>query len=174
MPNNALHATCEDARARAQTLGGRAMSFQIPSEDTCPFCAYLAGSTPCAFVTRGPLVSVFLNRAQFERGASLVVPNQHITSLLELHRDVMLAIYEESQRLAAAMVKAFGAVGLNMFQNNGINAGQSVSHFHVHLVPRYEHSEPARVFRTTDYPHTPVSELEEVASELRLALSRAA
>lgn len=149
------------------------MSFQIPSEDTCPFCAYLAGSVACAFVTRGPLVSVILNRAQFERGASLVIPNQHITSLLELRRDVMLSIYEESQRLATAMVRAFGAIGLNMFQNNGIKAGQSVSHYHVHVVPRYEHSEP-RIFRTEDYPHTPVSELAEVASELRRALSGAA
>lgn len=149
------------------------MSFQIPSEDVCPFCAYLAGSVPCAFVTRGPLVSVFLNRAQFERGAALVIPNQHVTSLLDLERDVMLSIYEESQRVAAAMVKAFGAVGLNMFQNNGIKAGQSVSHYHVHVVPKYEHSERGRIFRTEDHPHTPVSELTEVASELRVALSRA-
>lgn len=150
------------------------MAFEIPNEDVCPFCAYLAGSVPCAFVSRGPLVSVFLNRAQFEKGASLVVPNQHVTSLLELDRDVMSSIYEESQRLAMAMIRAFGAVGLNMFQNNGIKAGQSVSHYHVHLVPRYEHSEPGRVFRTADYPCTPVEELAEIASELRMALSHVA
>ncbi len=150
------------------------MAFQIPNEDVCPFCAYLAGRVPCAFVSRGPLVSVFLNRAQFERGASLVIPNQHVTSLLELKRDVMLSIYEESQRVAMAMVRAFGAVGLNMFQNNGIKASQTVSHYHVHLVPRYDHSEPSRLFRTEDYPRTPVEELAEIASELRMSLSHAA
>lgn len=144
--------------------------FQVPNEEVCPFCAYLAGSVPCAFVSRGPLVSVFLNRAQFERGASLVVPNQHVTSLLELKSDVMSSIYEESQRLAMAMVRAFGAVGLNMFQNNGIKAGQAVSHFHVHLVPRYDHSDPSHLFRSEDYPCTPVEELAEIASELRLVL----
>jgi histidine triad (HIT) family protein len=150
------------------------MAFQAPNEDVCPFCAYLAGSVPCAFISRGPLVSAFLNRAQFERGASLVIPNQHVTSLLELERDVMSSIYEESQRLAMAMVRAFGAVGLNMFQNNGIRAGQGVSHYHVHLVPRYDHSDSSRVFESADYPHTPVEELTEIASELRIALSHAA
>lgn len=143
------------------------MAFEIPSEDVCPFCGYLSGAVPCAFVTRGRLVSTFLNRAQFERGAALVVPNEHVTSLLQLERDVMMSIYEESQRLAMGMVKAFGAIGLNMFQNNGVKAGQSVSHYHVHLVPKYETSVRAKVFRTEDYPHTPVTELEKIANELR-------
>jgi histidine triad (HIT) family protein len=150
------------------------MAFQIPHEDVCPFCAYLAGSVPCAFVSRGPLVSVLLNRVQFERGASLVIPNQHVTSLLELERGVMSAIFEESQRVAMAMVRAFGAVGLNMFQNNGVKAGQTVSHYHVHLVPRYEHSEPSRLFDTGYHPRTPVEELAQIASELRTARSDAA
>ena len=146
------------------------MAFQVPNEEVCPFCAYLAGSVPCAFVSRGPLVSAFLNRAQFERGALLVVPNQHVTSLFEIERALMFAIYEESQRLAMAMVRAFGAVGLNMFQNNGIKAGQTVSHYHVHLVPRYDYSEPARVFRAESCPCTPVEELAPIAAEIRTAL----
>lgn len=116
-------------------------------------------------------MSSFLNRAQFERGATLVVPNKHVGSLLQLERDVMLAIFEEAQRLTAAMVKAFGAVGLNMFQNNGIKAGQSISHYHVHLVPRYETSEPGKLFDARDYPHTPVAEMERIAVELRRALA---
>jgi histidine triad (HIT) family protein len=147
------------------------MAFQVPKEDVCPFCEYLAGGVPCVFVSRGPLVSVLLNRAQFERGASLVIPNQHVTSLLDLDRDVMSSIYEESQRLAMAMVRAFGAVGLNMFQNNGIRAGQSVSHYHVHLVPRYDHSDATRVFEPREFPRTPLEELAKIASELRTALS---
>jgi diadenosine tetraphosphate (Ap4A) HIT family hydrolase len=64
--------------------------FDVSDEGPCPFCAYLAGSIPCAFILRGPLVSVFLNRAQFERGASLVIPNRHVTSLPELERELDL------------------------------------------------------------------------------------
>jgi histidine triad (HIT) family protein len=149
------------------------MTFEIPTEDPCPFCAYLSGAVPCAFVARNPLVSVFLNRAQFERGAALVVPNRHVTSLLGLDADLLSSIFHESQRVARGMAKAFGAVGLNMFQNNGVKAGQAISHYHVHLVPRYRTSEPGRLFRSEDYPHTPVAELEAIADELRAALSSA-
>jgi histidine triad (HIT) family protein len=143
------------------------MSFQVPTEDECPFCEYLSGAADCAFVARGELVSAFLNPAQFERGAVLVIPNQHAGSLLELDRDVIAAVYHECQRLARGMVHGFGAVGLNVFQNNGIKAGQTVSHYHVHLVPRYETSQPGRLFRASDYPQTPLHELRKIADQLR-------
>ena len=99
-----------------------------------------------------------------------MVPNRHVTSLLDLDPDLMSSIYEESQRLAKAMVSVLGAVGLNVFQNSGIKAGQSVSHYHVHVVPRYGHSEPGRVFKAVDHPHTPVEQLAEIANELRIVL----
>ena len=99
-----------------------------------------------------------------------MIPNRHVTSLLELERDLMSSIYEESQRVAMGMVKAFGAVGLNMFQNNGAKAGQSIAHYHVHLVPRYANGERGRIFESDDYPRTPVEDLEKIASELRKAL----
>ena len=150
------------------------MSFQLPREDDCPFCGYLSGASDCAFVARGELVSAFLNPAQFERGAALVIPNVHVGSLLELDRHLMAAVYHECQRLARGMVTAFGAVGLNVFQNNGIKAGQTVSHYHVHVVPRYESSQPGRLFRAADYPTTPLVELVKVADELRAALGGSA
>lgn len=147
------------------------MSFQIPLDGECPFCGYLSGAAECAFVSRGALVSAFLNPAQFERGAVLVIPNEHAGHLLEVDREVMAAVYHECQRLARGMVKAFGAVGLNVFQNNGIKAGQTVSHYHVHLVPRYETSQPGRLFRASEYPQTPLVELQRVADELREGLA---
>ena len=150
------------------------MTFAIPVEDDCPFCAYLAGAADCAFVARGELVSAFMNPAQFERGAALVIPNEHVGSLLEVDRDVMAAVYHECQRLARGMVSAFGAVGLNVFQNKGIKAGQSVSHYHVHLVPRYQESQPGRLFRASEYPQTPLAELRTIADELRDALAGSA
>jgi histidine triad (HIT) family protein len=149
------------------------MSFQVPEEKECPFCGYLSGAASCAFVTRSELVSAFLNPAQFERGATLVIPNTHVGSLLDVERHVLSAVYHECQRLAGAMAKAFGAVGLNVFQNNGVTAGQTVSHYHVHLVPRYESSVPGRLFRAAEYPRTPLPELLRVAAELKEAIAGA-
>lgn len=146
--------------------------FEAPEHEVCPFCDYLAVKTPCAFVTRGGFVSAFMNRAQYEPGALLLVPNRHVATILDLDEELMRELYIEAQRLAKAMIDAFGAVGLNMFQNNGRRAGQTISHLHIHLVPRYSNSEPARIFREGDYPSTAIDVLSERAAELRAAISR--
>lgn len=146
--------------------------FEVPEHEVCPFCDYLAGNTPCAFVTRGDSVSAFMNRAQYERGALLLVPNRHAATILDLDEELMRALYVEAQRLAKAMIDAFGAVGMNMFQNNGMRGAQTISHLHIHLVPRYSNSEPARIFREEDYPWTGIEVLNDCATQLRAALSR--
>lgn len=115
-----------------------------------------------------------MNRAQYERGAVLLVPNRHLETILDLDEELMRDLYAEAQRLAFGMIDAFGAVGLNMFQNNGIRAGQTISHYHVHLVPRYANSDSRRIFREEDYPHASRDELEVRAAELRTVLSGAA
>ena len=136
----------------------------------CAFCKYLSGSEPCAFVTRGGQVAAFMNRAQYERGAVLLVPNRHLETILDLDEGLMRDLYVEAQRLAFGMIAAFGAVGLNMFQNNGVRAGQTIPHCHLHLVPRYPDSDSRRIFREEDYPHASMDELEARAAELRAVL----
>lgn len=111
-----------------------------------------------------------MNRAQYEKGAVLLIPNRHIENILELDADLMLNLYQEAQRLAHAFIDAFGAVGLNMFQNNGIRAGQTISHCHTHLVPRYPGSDSSKIFREEDYPHTSFEELQFLADRLKSAL----
>lgn len=145
--------------------------FQSPECDPCSFCDYLSGKTPCAFVTRGPDVSTFMNRAQYENGAVLIVPNRHIENILDLDANLMLSLYREAQRLAHAFIVAFGAIGLNMFQNNGVQAGQTIPHCHTHLVPRYPDSDSSRIFREEDYPHTSFEDLQAIAERLKSVLS---
>lgn len=149
------------------------LMFETPSHDSCPFCEYLAGAAPCAFITRGSQVSAFLNRAQFERGALLLIPNRHVESILDLEAGLIAAIYIEAQRIAKGLVRALDAKGLNVFQNNGVRAGQSVSHYHVHLVPRYETSRPWRRFRESAFEHTAIEELENLARALRASIGSA-
>ena len=145
--------------------------IEVPEHSGCPFCEYLGGTMPCSFVLRNDLVSAFMNRAQYERGALLIVPNDHRETILDLEADLVFSVYSVAQRIAGGMVRAFGAVGVNVFNNSGIRAGQTVAHFHVHVVPRYESSEPWKRFHTDDFKHTPVDELEKIAIELRSALS---
>ena len=121
-------------------------------------------------MTRGPAVSTFMNRAQYEKGAVLLIPNRHVENIIDLDAELMLDLYQEAQRFAHAFIKAFGAVGLNVFQNNGVQAGQTIPHSHTHLVPRYASSDPSKIFREEDYPHTPIDDLHSLADQLKSAL----
>lgn len=142
------------------------MAIHVPGLDLCPFCEYLSGEADCVFLRRGEVVSSFLNVTQYERGAALVVPNVHVETLLAATAEQVGAAHCEAQRLAALMVAELGATGVNVFQNNGRPAGQTVPHYHVHVVPRYPTSDPAVRFREADFERTSRPELEALASVL--------
>jgi histidine triad (HIT) family protein len=114
-----------------------------------------------------------MNRTQYERGALLVVPNVHRPTVLEMETGLLARVYAQTQLLARAMAEGLGAVGANIFNNSGVRAGQSIAHFHVHVVPRYESSEPWRSFHASEFDHVPVDDLDKVARVLRAALANA-
>lgn len=144
------------------------MPLDVPTAADCPFCAYLAGRVPCAFVARTGTVSAFLNRTQYERGALLVVPNAHVATVMQAPEALVADVHLEARRLAVRLVDMLGATGVNVFQNNGASAGQTVAHYHVHVVPRYHGSDPSQRFRERDFDHTPLEELEVLADRLRM------
>jgi diadenosine tetraphosphate (Ap4A) HIT family hydrolase len=117
-------------------------------------------------VSRGSRVSVLVNPRQYERGALLVIPNEHVTTLVDATDELFLAVQLEARRMARILIERLGASGLNVFQNAGIRAGQTVAHYHVHVVPRYAASEPSRRFREADYDVAPLKQLQELAAQL--------
>jgi histidine triad (HIT) family protein len=141
------------------------LSIILPERDPCPFCENLAGRRPCAFVFRSALISSFVNPRQYGRGAVLIIPNRHAPTILDLNPDELHAIYRHAQALVRALSQAYQPAGFNVFQNNGVAAGQSIPHFHLHVVPRYQGEEPGRVFREQEF--------EITAIEARLAIAAA-
>jgi histidine triad (HIT) family protein len=146
------------------------MPIAPPPAAFCWFCHYLGGRGDCAFVTRGDRVAAFVNVRQYERGALLVVPVRHADTVFDLDAATLAAVYVEAARVGRAAVQAFGATGLNIFQNNGRDAGQSVPHHHVHVVPRYPASDPRRIFQEADFTPVPFAEQLAVADAIRAAL----
>jgi histidine triad (HIT) family protein len=151
--------------------GGRRMSnIMLPPADFCWFCRYLAGYAPCAFVARNDYVAAWVNIRQYERGALLVAPIRHLPTVFDLDADTLAAVYSEASRVGRAVVEAFGATGLNIFQNNGEHAGQSIPHHHVHVVPRYPTSERRRIFQQEEFTPVQWSTQLETARIVRAAL----
>jgi histidine triad (HIT) family protein len=146
------------------------MPFELPQAEFCWFCRYLAGEADCAFVARNERVAVWVNVRQYERGALLVAPVEHLPTVFDLDTTMLTAVYAEAARAGRAVTKAFGATGLNIYQNNGIAAGQSIAHHHVHVVPRYRSSDPRRLFHEKDCDPVPGETQLDIADAVRAAL----
>ena len=107
-------------------------------EDDCIFCRIVKGEIPCSKIYENEKVIAFLDIAPVNKGHALVVPKEHYKDLLEVPNEVMGEITKAAKKVAKAAVKAVGADGFNIGQNNGKAAGQVVTHFHLHIIPRFE------------------------------------
>lgn len=100
----------------------------------CLFCEIASGQSPGVIVHRGPDVVAFLDLRPLFKGHVLVAPRRHVGTLTDLPSTLIEPVFGLTQRLARAMVAAFGAQGSFVAINNTVS--QSVPHLHVHVVPR--------------------------------------
>ncbi|MEI6665177.1 MAG: HIT family protein [Chloroflexota bacterium] len=119
------------------------MAFTLPVVEPCPFCLYAAGEVTAAAgtgvnVLEDELAFSFVNPRAIQPGHLLVVPRRHAATILDLTADEAAAVMRMAHRVAPLLVAEFQPMGMNIFQNNGVPAGQTVPHYHVHVVPRYE------------------------------------
>jgi histidine triad (HIT) family protein len=103
----------------------------------CIFCKIVNGEIPAAKVFENEHVLAFLDISQVTKGHTLVIPKVHKENLYELTPEIAGKLYEVVPSIAKAVKTEFKPVGLNSVNNNGELAGQSVFHFHLHLIPRY-------------------------------------
>ena len=104
----------------------------------CIFCKLVQGEIPSAKVYEDDLTIAFMDIGQATRGHVLVASKRHAVNLLELTPEEAGAVMQTAQRVAAAVNQAFDPDGINLFQANGAPAGQTVFHFHLHVLPRFE------------------------------------
>ncbi|WP_449539311.1 HIT family protein [Ferdinandcohnia sp. Marseille-Q9671] len=103
----------------------------------CIFCKIISGDIPSAKVFENEHVYAFLDISQVSKGHTLVIPKVHKENVFELTSEIAQNIFEVVPSIANAIKKEFNPIGMNLLQNNGEQAGQSVFHFHLHLIPRY-------------------------------------
>jgi histidine triad (HIT) family protein len=103
----------------------------------CIFCKIINGEIPAAKVFENEHVVAFLDISQVTKGHTLVIPKVHKENIFKLTPEIARNIFEVVPKIANALKTEFNPVGLNAVNNNGEEAGQSVFHFHLHLIPRY-------------------------------------
>lgn len=110
----------------------------------CIFCKIAAGELPSTIVDEDERTIAFMDIAPATRGHALVIPREHSTDLLEIDAEDLAAVGAAAQRLAGRQKQRLGADGVNLLNSCGAAAFQTVFHFHVHVIPRYE-GDPLRL-----------------------------
>lgn len=132
----------------------------------CIFCKIINGEIPAAKVYENEHVFAFLDISQVTKGHTLVIPKIHKENVFELTSDIAKNIFEAVPAIANAIKTEFQPIGLNVLNNNGEEAGQSVFHFHMHLIPRYGKGDGfGAVWKTHDSEYTSL-DLKAIASNI--------
>ena len=105
--------------------------------DNCIFCKIIEGAIPCAKVYEDEHVLAFLDISQSTKGHTLVIPKVHKQDVFALTPDIAAHLFSVVPGISKAIQAEYGATGFNLLNNSGEQAGQTVFHFHLHLLPRY-------------------------------------
>ncbi|MCU9595881.1 HIT family protein [Caldibacillus thermolactis] len=132
----------------------------------CIFCKIINGEIPSAKVYEDEDVFAFLDISQVTKGHTLVIPKAHHANVYELPEDVAGKLFAVIPKITNAVKKAYNPIGLNLLNNNGEAAGQTVFHYHLHIIPRYGKGDGfGAVWKTHNNDYTQ-EQLQEIAQTI--------
>ncbi len=105
--------------------------------DNCIFCKIANGEIPSATIYEDGDFRAILDLGPASKGHTLILPKKHAANLFDLPDETASKLLVLAKKLGATLKDGLQADGLNLVQNNGTAAGQTVFHFHLHLIPRY-------------------------------------
>ncbi len=106
-------------------------------DDNCIFCKIVNGDIPSKMLYEDGEFKVILDLGPATKGHALILPKNHYRNLYELPDDMASKVMLLAKKMASQMTDKLECDGFNLVQNNGEAAGQTVFHFHLHLIPRY-------------------------------------
>lgn len=132
----------------------------------CIFCKIIDGEIPSAKVYEDDHVYAFLDISQVTEGHTLVIPKKHYQDIFELDEDTAANLFRAVPKIANAINKAYQPRGMNLLNNNGSFADQSVFHIHLHLIPRYDETDGYKLNWTTHNSDYTPEKLQQVAQKI--------
>jgi histidine triad (HIT) family protein len=114
------------------------------ADPDCLFCKIVTGELPATIVAEDERTVAFMDINPATRGHALVIPREHAPDVFAIDPEDLQAVAVAAQQLARRVREKLGADGVNLLNSNGRAAWQTVFHFHVHVIPRYE-GDPLRL-----------------------------
>ena len=132
-------------------------------KDDCIFCKLACGDIPTNTIYEDDSFRAILDNGPATRGHTLIIPKDHSDDLFSLPEETAAGAVKLAKKIADRMREKLLCDGVNLVQNNGIAAGQTVMHFHLHVIPRYTNDGQRILWKPTE-PST--DELRQVREEL--------
>lgn len=133
-------------------------------KDDCIFCKLANGIIPTNSIYEDDTFNVILDMGPATKGHALILPKEHYDNLFELDDEVASKALVLAKKLANKMMDKLSADGLNLVQNNKEAAGQTVNHFHLHIIPRYKDDNQKILWNPTE---PSMDELKETCELLK-------
>lgn len=130
-------------------------------DSNCIFCKIAAGEIPSKTVYEDDKFRAIMDLGAASEGHLLILPKNHYANLMELDEETAADVLPLAGKISRAMMKGLKCDGLNLVQNNGEEAGQTVMHFHLHMIPRYKGGAEVIEWK----PGNPTAEELEAAAE---------
>lgn len=116
-------------------------------KENCIFCKIIAGDIPSNTIYEDEDFKVIMDIAPATKGHALVLPKNHFDNIYDIDSEVLGKAAKVAQKVIKHATEILGCDGYNLLQNNGEIAGQTVFHFHMHLIPRYENMDNENVLK---------------------------
>ena len=127
----------------------------------CIFCKIANGEIPSATIYEDDEFRAILDLGPSRKGHTLILPKKHYADLFDMPDETAKTVLPTAKKIAAALVKATNATGVQLIQNNGESAGQTVFHFHLHLIPGYDELGPGATWIPGEIAEADKTEIPE-------------
>ena len=134
-------------------------------KDDCIFCKLANGVIPTNSIYEDDDFNVILDLGPATKGHALILPKEHYANIYEIPEETAGKVMMLAKRLAIKMTYRLGADGFNLVQNNNECAGQTVFHFHFHLIPRYENDGQNMLWNPTKPTAEELAEVKDILTK---------
>lgn len=134
-------------------------------QDNCIFCKIIAGEIPSQTLYEDNQFKVILDVGPATKGHALILPKEHYANLYELPEDTASDVFKLAKKMMAKMTEKLHCDGFNIVQNNGEVAGQTVFHFHMHLIPRYKNDDEILKYIAGSPSQEELAEIKKIITE---------
>lgn len=138
----------------------------------CLFCKIITGDIPSKKVYEDEFVFAFMDVSPLSKGHTLLIPKEHVANIFEMSSETAAQLFSVAPQIANAINNAFEPAGMNLLNNNGVAANQSVFHFHLHFIPRYDEKDGYRPIWNTKQDEFTSPILDELSAKIIAQLNK--